>query len=218
MAGCQDSASGGPRSDDPGSAQGCARYQEAAVRASRADHQAQRDSPRPEEEASRRLTGHSHPEGTMSRDVTLLFDMTDAEIDADLRADGGDPDAIAKRGVELVQALLKRKRLPLDIPADVRAAALPATALTARRDALVRKLEEDDMLGLECAETVELEGLQAQEIRAAQVIAPWVVQAMAFASIQAMHEAMHTLPIVPSNPSQVSVRTGEASDPEADLA
>jgi hypothetical protein len=135
----------------------------------------------------------------MTRDVSLLFDMTDEEIDADLRSDGSlDPNAIAKRGVELVQALLKRKRLPLDIPAEVRKAAVTATDLVERRHALIRKLQEDDMMGLECAETVELEGLEAQEIQAVRVIAPWIIQV--------------------SKSAQVSVRTGEAGDPGADPA
>ena len=43
-------------------------------------------------------------------------------------------------------------------------------------DALVEKLEDEDMLGLECAETVKLEKLSAENASAARVLAAWIVK------------------------------------------
>ena len=43
-------------------------------------------------------------------------------------------------------------------------------------DALAKKLSDDDMLGLECGETVQLERLAAENAAAARVLAAWVVQ------------------------------------------
>lgn len=57
-------------------------------------------------------------------------------------------------------------------------------ALVARRvieraeemDAIVEKLEADDMIGLECRETVQLEKLSAENASAARVLAEWIVK------------------------------------------
>jgi len=41
---------------------------------------------------------------------------------------------------------------------------------------LVKKLQDEDMLGLECAETVQLERLSAKNAAAALVLAEWIVK------------------------------------------
>lgn len=43
-------------------------------------------------------------------------------------------------------------------------------------DALVEKLAAEDMIGLECAETVKLEKLSAENASAARVLAEWIVK------------------------------------------
>ncbi len=43
-------------------------------------------------------------------------------------------------------------------------------------DALVRKLEDEDMIGLECAETVKLEKLSAENASSARALAEWIVK------------------------------------------
>jgi hypothetical protein len=48
-------------------------------------------------------------------------------------------------------------------------------ARRARRAALIARLREIDMLGLECAETVELERLDAEDIQASQKLADLIL-------------------------------------------
>jgi hypothetical protein len=43
-------------------------------------------------------------------------------------------------------------------------------------DALAKKLSDDDMVGLECSETVQLERLAAANAAAARMLAAWVVE------------------------------------------
>jgi len=43
-------------------------------------------------------------------------------------------------------------------------------------EALAKKLNDDDMLGLECAETVQLEKLSGQNAAAARALADWIVK------------------------------------------
>lgn len=56
------------------------------------------------------------------------------------------------------------------------AVARAVIARSQEMDALAKKLDADDMLGLECSETVRLEKLAAQNAAAARVLAAWVVK------------------------------------------
>ncbi len=64
-------------------------------------------------------------------------------------------------------------------PKSTEEAVTVARAVIARSremDALAMKLSADDMLGLECAETVQLERLAAANAAAARMLAAWVVE------------------------------------------
>ena len=55
-------------------------------------------------------------------------------------------------------------------------AARQVIARAQQMEELARKLNDDDMLGLECAETVQLEKLSGQNAAAARAIAEWIVK------------------------------------------
>jgi hypothetical protein len=56
------------------------------------------------------------------------------------------------------------------------AAAHQVLARCREMEVLAKKLNEDDMLGLECAETVQLEKLSSQNAAAARALADWIVK------------------------------------------
>lgn len=59
---------------------------------------------------------------------------------------------------------------------DVVAIARAVIERSQKMEALAKQLSDDDMLGLECSETVQLERLAAENAAAARQLAAWVVQ------------------------------------------